>query len=65
MTSQRWVPFLLGHPVNNCISKGVFPDSLKEAYVLPLHKGSDKDDANNYRPKYQSFPPYPKFSSVT
>ncbi len=36
--------------INNSISSGIFPDLLKHAYVLPIYKGSGKDDANNYRP---------------
>ena len=36
--------------LNNSISSGKFPEGLKTAYVLPIHKGSDRDDPNNYRP---------------
>ena len=36
--------------INNSIACGVFPDQLKDAYIIPLHKGSEKDDLNNYRP---------------
>jgi hypothetical protein len=36
--------------INNCINAGIFPDQLKDAYVLPIHKGADKSDLNNYRP---------------
>ena len=36
--------------INNSIAKGIFPTALKEAYVLPLHKGAEKEDPNNYRP---------------
>ena len=38
--------------INNSIAKGVFPNALEEAYmyVLPLHKGLEKEDPNNYRP---------------
>ena len=35
--------------INNSIVKGIFPTALKEAYVLPLHKGTKKEDPNNYR----------------
>ena len=36
--------------INNCISSGIFPDKLKIASVIPLHKGGSKEDPNNYRP---------------
>ena len=36
--------------INNCINAGIFPDQLKDAYVLPIHKDADKSDLNNYRP---------------
>ena len=35
---------------NNCIDEGVFPEFLKNAKVIPLHKSGSKKDANNYRP---------------
>ena len=35
---------------NTCIYHGIFPDIFKIAQVIPLHKGGDKDDCNNYRP---------------
>ena len=34
--------------INTCIEKCIFPDSLKEAFVIPIHKGGDKNDPNNY-----------------
>jgi hypothetical protein len=36
--------------INNCIATGIFPDALKIANVIPLHKGGDKNDPNNFRP---------------
>ena len=36
--------------MNNSIAKGIFPRALKQAYVLSLHKGSSKEDPNNYQP---------------
>ena len=36
--------------INNSILSGIFPDSLKYAYVLPLYKNSNREDGNNYRP---------------
>ena len=41
---------VLASLINSCISSGVFPDTLKIASVIPLHKGGAKDDPNNYRP---------------
>lgn len=35
---------------NNCFSCGVFPNSLKKATIIPLHKNGDSDDVSNYRP---------------
>ena len=35
---------------NNCMYAGVFPDRLKIARVIPLHKGGDKNEISNYRP---------------
>lgn len=35
---------------NLSMSKGVFPDRLKEAIVVPLHKGGDPSLMTNYRP---------------
>jgi len=37
-------------PINNCIEQGIFPDKLKIASVIPLHKGADINDPHNYRP---------------
>jgi len=36
--------------INNSFSNGVFPQDLKQAKILPLHKSGDKSDINNYRP---------------
>ena len=36
--------------INSCISSGKFPDNLKTACVLPIHKGAETEDPNNYRP---------------
>ena len=35
---------------NRSVLHGIFPDSLKIARVIPLHKGGSKADVNNYRP---------------
>ena len=36
--------------INYCINKGVFPNVLKIAEVLPIYKGGEKHIASNYRP---------------
>ena len=36
--------------INICLQEGVFPDKLKHARVLPIHKSGDKKNINNYRP---------------
>ena len=36
--------------INKSINKGIFPDKLKCARVLPLFKSGSRDDPNNYRP---------------
>lgn len=35
---------------NECISMGTFPNFLKIARVIPIHKGGSTMDVNNYRP---------------
>ena len=46
--------------INDSIEKGVFPECLKTAIVIPLHKGRDRDDLNNYRP----IAPLPALSKI-
>ena len=36
--------------INNCIEQGIFPEKLKIASIIPLHKGGDINDPHNYRP---------------
>ena len=36
--------------IYNCIGQGIYPDKLKIASVIPLHKGGDINDPHNYRP---------------
>ena len=44
----------LGEVIANCINcsfeTGIFPDCLKKATVIPLHKKKSKKDPSNYRP---------------
>ena len=41
---------------NDCVDQGLFPDILKRAKVVPLHKEGDETDPSNFRPisLYQS-----------
>lgn len=41
---------VLSHIVNLMLSTGVFPDKLKLARVVPIHKGGDINELSNYRP---------------
>ena len=36
--------------INCSFAQGVFPSDLKQAKVIPLHKGGSRLDENNYRP---------------
>ena len=36
--------------INKSFSEGVFPEKLKNARVVPIHKGGSKLDVKNYRP---------------
>ena len=52
-TLKTLVEFLvdpLTHIFNLCIDKVIWPDALKSADVIPLHKSKEKHSANNYRP---------------
>ena len=40
----------LAHIFNLSLSKGVFPDKLKTAKVVPIFKSGKKDSCDNYRP---------------
>ena len=35
---------------NNCIDRGVFPDTWKMSHIIPIHKTNDKRSLNNYCP---------------
>ena len=35
---------------NKSITSGIFPSEWKKAKVVPVHKGKERDDMNNYRP---------------
>ncbi|KAL0883482.1 hypothetical protein ABMA27_016850 [Loxostege sticticalis] len=36
--------------INTCLTRGVFPDTLKVAKVTPIYKSGCKTDPSNYRP---------------
>ena len=40
----------LSHIINLSFNQGIFPNLLKIANVIPIHKKGDKLDCNNYRP---------------
>ena len=40
----------LKHIFNNSLQKGVFPDSMKIARVIPIFKTGDAQKFSNYRP---------------
>lgn len=47
------LPFIaqpLTKSINQCLENGIFPETLKLAKTVPIHKKGDPSDANNYRP---------------
>ena len=57
--SQCISPFL-SLLINKSISENKFPKILKLSRVIPIHKGGDPEDVNNYRPISQ----LPSFSKI-
>ncbi len=45
-----YITTAIAHIINSSITQGIFPDTLKEAYVIPIFKGGDKSEPGNYRP---------------
>ena len=46
--------------LNNCISHSIFPTSMKNAVISPVHKKGPKTSKDNFRP-VSILPTYPKF----
>ena len=44
------IPTIITKLMNISLSQGIFPDSWKMAKIVPLFKGGEKIDVNNYRP---------------
>ena len=49
LSSNVSIPYLT-QIINKSFEEGIFPDDLKKAKVIPLHKDGSKLDENNYRP---------------
>ena len=47
--SQEISPALCGF-FNHSLHTGIVPDSFRQAYVSPVHKGGDPSEISNYRP---------------
>ena len=47
--SREISPALCGF-FNQSLHTGIVPDSFKQAYVSPVHKGGDPSEISNYRP---------------
>lgn len=45
-----YVALPLSDILNNSFSRGIFPDCLKDATVVPVYKSGSETDVNNYRP---------------
>ena len=50
----------LTYIINLALKTGIFPNKLKTAKVIPLHKKGDRSYINNYRP----IPILPAFSKI-
>ena len=49
MNKDIFANFITDH-FNYCIAYGEYPDDLKHADVIPIHKKNKKCDKTNYRP---------------
>jgi len=50
LCSIKPISLLLCDLINESFIKGEFPDTLKFARVIPLHKGGSREDMSQYRP---------------
>ena len=48
--SAHYLCYPLCRIINLCIDKGVFPDSMKHAEIVPVFKKGEKMEKSNYRP---------------
>ena len=48
--SKQFIIQPLTHIINLSMSKGVFPEGLKQTRVIPIHKGGSRMNMSNYRP---------------
>jgi len=44
------LPLILSQIINSSLTHGTFPDLLKTARVIPIHKSGSRSDVANYRP---------------
>ena len=47
--SAHYLCYPLCRIINLCIAKGVFPDSMKHAEIVPVFKRGEKMEKSNYR----------------
>ena len=47
---DHFISDVLADIINICFEKGMFPESMKVALVLPLHKKGDRKTLSNFRP---------------
>ncbi|MEL6988120.1 MAG: reverse transcriptase family protein [Bacteroidota bacterium] len=47
---MKEIGYVLSRLINLSFKKGIFPNCLKIAKVVPIHKGGSFSDLNNYRP---------------
>ena len=50
----KWLLPVITRPLsiifNMSLEQGIFPNNMKIAEIVPLHKGGDESQCNNYRP---------------
>ena len=44
------IKYRLAHIFNTSFVEGIFPNKMKIAKIVPIHKGKNKTNPNNYRP---------------